>query len=298
MGDAIFSVGSSRVVEPGFLKVVKLGAAKADRAGGGAPELHAGDVLKVLRLRPEQHFSRGPSRFTDASIVEALEDLGIGRPSTYAPIVSVLLERYYVTRENREFAPTTLGRMIGDILVEYFPGLIDAGFTAGMEERLDAVEEGRSGWVEMIGEFYGPFKERVDEVMKSLDSHRGAFDEKTDLVCEKCGRPMIKKLGRFGFFLACSGFPECRTTRSLPLAVCPRCGGDVVARRGSSGRGREFYGCARYPECDFATYHKPTSSACPACGWFLVEKRDRKAGTRKVCINPECGFLHERGGEA
>jgi DNA topoisomerase-1 len=298
MGDAVFRVASSRVIERGFYKAVRLGASKDDLAEGGPPELRSGEILKVERLRSEQHFSQGPARYTDASIVKALEELGIGRPSTYAPIISVLLERYYVTRDNRQFVPTTLGRMIGDILVDYFPGVIDAHFTAGMEERLDAVEERKADWVEMIREFYGPFKRRVDEVMESLGSYRGSLDESTDLVCEKCGKPLVKKLGRYGFFLACSGFPECRNTRSVPLAVCPRCGGDVVARRRASGRGREFYGCARYPECDFVTYHKPTSSTCPGCGWFLVEKFDKKTGASKACINPACGHLHAQGGEA
>jgi DNA topoisomerase-1 len=295
IGDAVFRVSSSRVVEQGFYKVVKVGVAKEDKAEGGAPELRVGEAIKVERLRTEQHFTQGPARFTDASIIKALEEQGIGRPSTYAPIISVLLERYYVTRENRQLVPTTLGKMISEILVEYFPDVVNVGFTAGMEARLDEVEEKRADWVRMIREFWGPFKSKVDQVMESLQSYRGTLDEPTDQVCEKCGRMMVKKLGRFGFFLACSGFPECRNTKSIPLAKCPKCGGDIVARRRSKGKGREFYGCSRYPECDFITYSKPTESVCPKCGWFLVEKYDKKTGPHKACINPGCGYLHIHG---
>jgi DNA topoisomerase-1 len=297
-GGAVFRFSSSRIVEPGFYKVVKVSGTREERRESGLPELSVGEALRRDALKPEQHFSQGPARFTDASIIRALEEEGIGRPSTYAPIISVLLERYYVTRENRQLAPTTLGRMINDILVESFPSVVDAGFTARMESFLDKVEEGEADWVGMIRDFYGPFKKRVDEIMETLESYRGRLDEATDLVCENCGKPMVKKLGRFGFFLACTGFPECRTTRSIPLAKCPRCGkGDIVARRRAKGRGREFYGCTRYPECDFISYNRPTSAICPKCGWFLVEKFDRKNGSRKTCINPGCDYLHSRDEE-
>ena len=203
------------------------------------PELKAGEEVKLELVRAEQHFTQGPSRFTDASIIKALEEQGIGRPSTYAPIISVLLERYYVSRENRQLVPTTLGRMISDILVEYFPDVVNVGFTAGMEAMLDEVEDEKADWVGKIRDFYGPFKEKVDEVMGDLQSYRGSLDEPTDIVCEKCGKPMVKKLGRFGYFLACTGFPECRNTRSIPLGKCPRpgCGGDIVARRQGQGQG-------------------------------------------------------------
>jgi DNA topoisomerase I len=164
-----------------------------------------------------------------------------------------------------------------------------------MEARLDEVEEERADWVRMIRDFWAPFKGKVDEVMGSLQSYRGTLDEPTDQVCEKCGKPMVKKLGRFGFFLACTGFPECRNTKSIPLATCPKCGGDIVARRRAKGKGREFYGCSRYPDCDFITYSKPTESSCPKCGWFLVEKYDKKTGPHKACINPACGYLHIHG---
>jgi DNA topoisomerase-1 len=297
VGEGAFRVASSRVVEQGFYKVIKIGATKEDKAEGSVPELKAGDEIKVELIHAEQHFTQGPSRFTDASIIKALEEQGIGRPSTYAPIISVLLERYYVSRDSRQLVPTTLGRMISDILVEYFPGVVNVGFTAGMEAMLDEVEDKRADWIRKIRDFYGPFKEKVDEVMDSLQSYRGTLDEATDIVCEKCGKPMVKKLGRFGYFLACTGFPECRNTRSIPLGKCPRpgCGGDIVSRRRAKGKGREFYGCTNYPDCDFIIYNKPTASNCPKCGWFLVEKFDKKSGSHKACINPECDYLHTHG---
>jgi DNA topoisomerase-1 len=182
--------------------------------------------------------------------------------------------------------------------VEYFPNVVNTDFTASMESQLDGVEEDKVVWPEMIRNFYTPFKERVDEVGKTLESYKGTLDEKTDYVCEKCGKPMVKKLGRYGFFLACSGFPECRNTKSIPLAKCPKCGGDIVARKttgkNGKGRGKEFYGCTNYPKCDFISHFKPLQGQnCPKCGWFLVEKYDKKNGSHKACIHPDCDYLHD-----
>jgi DNA topoisomerase I len=299
VGEARFKARASRVVEKGFHKALRITAAGEDRSGLSVPELRMGEEIAVEEARGIQRFTVGPFRYTDASIVQALEEKGIGRPSTYAPIISVLLERYYVSRESGQLVPSVLGRMINDILVEYFPDVVDAGFTAGMEEMLDRVEERRADWVGVIRGFYDSFKRRIDEVMESLRSYRGSLDEATDILCEKCGKPFVKKLGRYGYFLACSGFPECRNTRSVPLAKCPMpgCGGDIVARRRAKGRGREFFGCTNYPDCGFVSYYKPTSGICPSCGWFLVEKFDRRTGAHKACINPECDYLHTRGEE-
>lgn len=294
-GKAIFRVNSSRTSEKGFYKVIKLLATKEDK-DRALPEMRIGEELKLQAYRPEQHWTQGPARFTDASIIKALEENGIGRPSTYAPIISVLLERYYVTRENRQLVPTTLGRMINDILTGYFSDIVEPGFTAGMEDMLDRVEDSSEDWVKIIKDFYFPFKDRIDELMETLASSRGSLDEPTDEICEKCGRPMVKKLGRFGFFLACTGFPECMNTKSVPLAKCPKpgCSGQIVARRKAKTRGREFYGCTRYPECDFVSYYKPLNSNCPKCGWFLVERYDKKRGSYKACINPDCTYLHSQ----
>ena len=183
--------------------------------------------------------------------------------------------------------------MICRILVESFPEVINEHFTAEVENQLDTVEQGTLVWNSMIGDFFKPFKERVDEVMETQESFKGSLDEMTDKICDKCGKPLVKKLGRFGYFLACSGFPECHNTKSIPLAKCPRpnCNGEIVARK-TKGRGKEFYGCTNYPTCDFITHFKPVDVSCPKCGWFMVEKFDKKNGNYKSCINPDCDYLH------
>lgn len=291
-GNAVFRVSASKLVEKGFYKVIKILSSKEDSTGA-LPVLKIGEKVTAEKFYPEQHFTQGPARYTDASIVKTLEEKGIGRPSTYAPIISVLLDRYYVTRSNKQLVPTQLGRMINDILVESFPEVVNENFTARIESELDEVEEDKIKWAEMIGEFFIPFRNKVENVMATHESFKGMMDEPTDIICEKCGKPMVKKLGRFGFFLACSGFPECHNTRSIPLAKCPRpgCGGDIVARK-TKGRGKEFYGCTNYPECDFISHFKPINAYCPKCGQFLVEKYDKKNGTYKACINPDCDYLH------
>ncbi|MDR2375129.1 MAG: type I DNA topoisomerase [Treponema sp.] len=289
-GEALFRITGTKLIEKGFYKVIKLLSSKEEK-GDPYPSLKTGDKVNVDKFYPDQHFTQGPPRYTDASIVRVLEEKGIGRPSTYAPIISVLLDRYYVTRSNKQLVPTVLGRLINDMLVEYFPRYVDAAFTADMENKLDKVEDNAIKWPDMIREFWDPFKDRLDRVGKTLESYKGSLDEPTDYVCEKCGKPMLKKLGRFGFFLACSGFPECRNTKSIPLAKCPKCGGDVVARK-NRGRGKEFYGCVNYPACDFISHYKPINQDCPKCGQFLVEKYDKKNGYHKACINPDCDYLH------
>jgi len=293
-GRYTFRASSTRVVEKGFQKALTLLASKEQTKA--LPSFEVGEQVERLKFHPEQHFTMGPPRFTDATIVKTLEEKGIGRPSTYAPIISVLLDRYYVVRKSRQLIPTVLGKLINDMLSKSFPELLDPNFTAAMELRLDEVEEGRSDWQTMIREFFGPFQGQVSSVHETLESVKGVMDEKTDVTCELCGRPMVKKLGRFGFFIACTGFPECKNTRPVPLAACPRpgCGGQIVARKRKQGRGREFYGCTNYPACDFVTYFKPTDSSCPKCGYFLVEKEDRQRGTYKSCINPSCDYLHTK----
>lgn len=297
-GEALFRVSASKLIEKGFYSVMKVLSSK-EEVTGNIPALKEGEVLdSAHKFYPEQHFTSGPARYTDASIVKMLEEKGIGRPSTYAPIISVLLDRYYVTRNNRQLMPTVLGKMISKILVESFPDVINEKFTADVENELDAVEQDKVVWNDMIRDFYGPFKKRVEEVEHNTESIKGFLDERTDLVCEKCGKPMVKKLGRFGFFLACSGFPECHNTKSIPLAKCPikGCNGDIVERK-SKGRGKSFYGCTNYPKCSFISHFKPIDATCPKCGWFMVEKFDKKNGTYKSCINPDCDYLHSAGEE-
>ena len=296
-GDAVFRVAASKIAEKGFYNVIKLLASKEEKSSS-LPAMKEGEEIKVEKFHSEQHFTQGPARYTDASIVRMLEEKGIGRPSTYAPIISVLLDRYYVTRSNKQLVPTQLGKIISKILVESFPDVINESFTAEVENKLDEVENDTLVWNTMMKDFYAPFKKRVDEVMETQESIKGFLDEETDLKCDLCGKPMVKKLGRFGYFLACSGFPECHNTKSIPLAKCPckGCGGDIVERK-TKGRGKSFYGCTNYPKCNFISHFKPIDQYCPQCGWFLVEKFDKKNGSYKSCINPDCNYLHTNDGE-
>lgn len=296
-GDALFRVAASKISEKGFYQVIKLLSSKEEKSSS-LPAMKEGEVLTVDNFHPEQHFTQGPARYTDASIVRMLEEKGIGRPSTYATIISVLLDRYYVTRSNKQLVPTQLGKMINKILVESFPAVINEEFTAKVENELDQVEEDKLVWNNIISDFYGPFKQTVDNVMEHQESIKGFLDEQTDKVCELCGKPMVKKLGRFGFFLACSGFPECHNTKSIPLAKCPVCGDGEIVERKTKGRGKAFYGCTNYPTCTFISHFKPIDQYCPKCGWFLVEKFDKKNGAYKSCINPDCDYLHTSGEEA
>ncbi|MCL2800739.1 MAG: type I DNA topoisomerase [Treponema sp.] len=293
--EGIFRVGGTKIIEKGFYKIAKLLYNK-DESGGSYPSLKIDEKVKVEEFHSEQHFTNGPARYSDATIVRILEEKGIGRPSTYAAIISTLLDRYYVTRSNKQLVPTMLGKLIYEVLVEHFPLYVDVDFTASMETKLDEVEESRVSWPEMIREFWDPFKSTVDEVSKTIESYKGTLDEVTEHTCEKCGKHLLKKLGRFGFFLACSGFPECKNTKSIPLAKCPKCKGDVVSRKAKS-RGKEFFGCTNYPDCDFVSFFKPINQDCPKCGFFMVEKYDKKNGSHKVCINPDCDYLHSAEGE-
>ena len=296
-GDALFRVAASKIAEKGFYQVIKLLSSKEDKSTS-LPAMKEGEELSVNNFHPEQHFTQGPARYTDASIVRMLEEKGIGRPSTYATIISVLLDRYYVTRSNKQLVPTQLGRMINKILVESFPEVINEEFTAQVENDLDKVEADELVWNNIIGDFYQPFKKKVDTVMETQESMKGFLDEKTDKVCELCGKPMVKKLGRFGFFLACSGFPECHNTKSIPLATCPVCKTGEIVERKTKGRGKSFFGCTNYPTCTFISHFKPLDNQyCPKCGWFLVEKYDKKNGSYKSCINPDCDYLHTSGEE-
>ncbi len=297
IGEGIFRASASSFVEEGFYKVIRLGASKEERTSHSLP-VKEGEHLHVEKIHGIQHFTQGPSRYTDATLVRTLEELGIGRPSTYAPTIETLIERYYVQRDKRQLIPTLLGKIINEILASNFPEVINTRFTAEMESMLDQVEERKVDWVSEMKKFFFPFRDKISRVMDELKDMHGILDEKTSECCPKCGKPLVKKLGRFGYFLSCSGFPECTFTKSVPLARCPKCGGDIVPRVTTKGRRKKFYGCSRYPECDFMTLYKPTEVNCPHCGWFLVEKYDRKSGTQKVCINPDCDYLHSHDEKA
>ena len=246
------------------------------------PALAASDPLSCLNLDALQHFTQPPPRYTEATLIKAMEEKGIGRPSTYAPTIGTLLDRNYVEKQQNRLHPTLLGITVTDLLTEYFTDVMDLDFTARMEEELDEVSRGEREWVPMLREFYGPFGKALDTAQENMPRVR--LEEEADEICENCGSPMVIKTGRFGRFIACTGFPECRTTKPILKktgAACPQCGGDIVERRGR-GKRRPFYGCSRYPECEYINNRRPLATPCPECGGLMVEaSRDEAACT--VC---------------
>jgi DNA topoisomerase-1 len=269
---------------PGFMKVYEEGK-DDDAAGKGRmrlPELHDGEELDCRTLEPKQHFTEPPPRYTEAALVKALEENGIGRPSTYSSIVETIQARGYVTQEERRFLPTEIGAAVNDLLVEHFPKILNLDFTAQMEGDLDRVAEGHEDWIALLRRFYGPFEGELAEAEKKLPRLE-LRDEPTDEICPNCGRPMVIKTGRFGRFISCTGYPECKTAKPIVKqtgAICPKCGGAVVERR--SKKGRTFYGCANYPNCDFISWDAVATERCPVCDSYAVIKRNRN-GTRIEC---------------
>ncbi|MBI4687051.1 MAG: type I DNA topoisomerase [Nitrospirae bacterium] len=328
---------------PGFMAVYVEGIDEAGEEEGLLPQLKEGDMLKPLDILPRQHFTQPPPRYTEATIVKDLEAKGIGRPSTYAAIISTIQERKYVEKPDGRFKPTELGIVVNDLLVERFPELMDINFTANMEKELDGIETGNMKWVEAIRDFYTPFEKDLDEAMKIIGKvkpkdietdavcekcgkpmvirwgRHGRFmacsgypeckntkpletqstehraqntDTQTDEVCEKCGSPMVLKSGRFGKFLACSKYPECKTTKPLATGVkCPEDNGDIIERR--TKKGKVFFSCSNYPKCKFATWYKPVNKKCPGCGADILAEKRTKAGEFLVCLKKECGYKEE-----
>lgn len=257
------------------------------------PPLEEGMALKVKTLEPKQHFTQPPPRYTEAMLVKTLEELGIGRPSTYVSIIDTIQRRGYVTREEKRFFPTELGQIIVDLLKEHFPEIVDVEFTANLETRLDDIEEGERGWTDVVKEFYGPFSDAVEKAHTEIQDIEIA-DEEADEDCELCGRRMVIKWGRYGRFVACPGFPECRNTKPLLKSIgaaCPECGNDVVERR--TRKGRTFYGCSGYPECEFTSWQRPVGHKCPQCDSILVERPRRRQDPEWVCASKECGYTQE-----
>ncbi|MDY6916834.1 MAG: type I DNA topoisomerase [Chloroflexota bacterium] len=275
----LFRATASVMAFPGFTAVYSEGRddAEDDKGEQPLPELSKGELVDLLDLRPEQHFTQPPPRYNEATLVKALEERGIGRPSTYAPILSTIQDRDYVEQVDGRFHPLELGFLVTDILTEYFPKIVDLGFTANMEEELDQIARGERGWLPFLQQFYDPF----EKTLKAADEQLGrvkAPEEPTDEVCPECGRPMVVKWGRYGKFLSCSAYPECTATKPylVKLGVkCPKCGGDLVQRL--SKKKRVFYGCANYPECDFVSRRKPLPQPCPKCGGLLVAVGKKKA---------------------
>ncbi len=252
------------------------------------PELSEGEEMEAREVSSEQKFTEPPSRFTEASLVKDLEEKNIGRPSTYAPIIATLLERKYISREKKVLVPTDLGFLVTDLMEQYFKEIVDAGFTADMEDKLDDIEAKDLNWKQVVRDFYGPLKEELDVADKAIEKVQ-LEDRLSGDVCELCGKPMAIKTGRFGEFLACTGYPECKNTKAIVKTInvkCPDCGGDIVAKRGRSGK--IFYGCSNYPECSRAFWYKPVNRKCPQCGELLLEKHTKN--TKYVCSNDKCGY--------
>ena len=280
-----FKANGSELLFDGFRRLYNT----ADDEGAKLlPSLEKDEKLKAESLKGEQSFTQPPARYTEASLVKELEDKDIGRPSTYAPIVSTLTERKYVGREKKALKPTELGFLVNDLMEEYFKDIVDAGFTANMENCLDDVEVGSQKWKDLISEFYGPFKKELD-VADSAIEKIVVEDVPTGELCELCGKPMVIKAGRFGDFIACSGYPECKNTKPIIKTIgvkCPNCGKDIVARK--SKRGRLFYGCSGYPDCKTVFWNKPTDKRCPECNSILLEKKTKNKNF--VCSNEKCGY--------
>lgn len=289
-GEYNFRASGSRLRFSGFLEVYSKGEEEDEKA---MPQLTEGDRLQAERLLPEQHFTQPPARYTDASLIKTLEEIGVGRPSTYAPTLTTIQARHYVTKEAKNLFPTELGELVDDIMKGYFPDIVDIDFTAHMEERLDDVEMGKEEWKQIIRDFYPDFKESVENAAEKLEKVE-IKDEESDVICEKCGRNMVIKYGRYGKFLACPGFPECQNAKPYFEEAgvnCPECGGKVLIKK--TKKGRVYYGCEHNPdECSFMSWNKPTGEKCPKCGAFLVEKG--RKNPKIVCSNEKCGFVQEQ----
>jgi len=259
------------------------------------PDMEVGDTVKKAALKPEQHFTQPPARFSEATLIKTLEENGVGRPSTYAPTLETIQRRYYVRLAAKRFEPTELGEIVNKLIVEFFPNIVNTEFTAEMEKDLDAVEEGKRQWVEVVDQFYKPFEKELIKAEDEIEKIQ-IKDEPAGFDCDVCGHPMVIKLGRFGKFYACSNFPECHNTKAIVKEIgvtCPTCGeGQIIERK--TKKNRLFYGCSRYPDCDFTSWDKPVGRACPKSGHFLVEKKVRGGGKQVVCSDAECDYQEEK----
>lgn len=288
--DVIFRANGSRIKFEGFLKVYP---SKSDK-DNYLPALEVGDLVKAETIDPEQHFTQPPARYSEASLVKTLEELGIGRPSTYAPTLETLRKRYYVKMEAKRFLPTELGEIVNTTMESYFPDIVDSEFTASMEHNLDQIEEGQDPWQKVLDEFYKVFAKDLTEAEDQMEEIE-IKDEPAGFDCPECGNPMVIKIGRYGKFHACSNFPDCRHTQAIIKEIgvaCPECQeGQVVERK--SKRNRKFYGCSRYPDCEFVSWDKPIDRSCPKCDKYLIEKVSRK-GKQVMCS--DCDYKEDLEG--
>lgn len=288
----LFRANGSVIKFSGFTRLYEEGKDDQDKEEEGIlPVLEEKERVDLKKLNPKQHFTQPPPRFSEATLIKTLEEKGIGRPSTYAPILDTIVSRGYVVRRQKQYFPTELGNLVIDLLKTYFKEIIDVKFTANMEERLDRIEEGESQWKKILADFYEPFREELEIADQEIEQIEVA-DEETDEKCELCGRNMVIKTGRFGKFMACPGFPECRNTKPILDEIgveCPECeSGKIVARQ--SKKGRKFYGCSNYPNCKFVSWNEPVRERCPQCNSVMVVKNSKKNGTEVVCSSKECDF--------
>ncbi len=286
----IFKASGYTVAFDGYTVLYEESRDDAAEDTSSLPELNKDDLLKLKSLDGVQHFTQPPARYTEASLIKALEENGIGRPSTYAPTITTILSRGYVEREAKALKPTALGEITTNLISEHFSKIVNVEFTAGMEKQLDEVEVGKLDWVKVLHDFYGDFAKSLEEAEKVLgDTKIKVPDEVTDVICEKCGRNMVIKSGRFGKFLACPGFPECRNTKAITQetdGVCPKCGSKILAKK--SKNGKEYFGCEKNPECSFMTWDTPLSEKCPECSSSLLRKKGRQG--KIYCSNENCNY--------
>ncbi len=281
----LFRVSSSILAFPGFQKLYREGKDDEEKEKGKtpAPELTKGDILDLLEIIPEQHFTKPPSRYTEATLIKSLEENGIGRPSTYAPILSTIQDREYVSKDKGSFKPHDMGFVVTDLLVDHFPEIVGAGFTAQMEERLDEISSGKREWIPTLKAFYETFSVQIDKAYQEMPKVKAAA-EPTDELCEKCGSPMVIKRGRFGKFISCSNFPTCKNAKPIQTHIeadCPECGSKLVEKR--TKRKKVFYGCSNYPKCEFAVWEKPLTVPCPDCGGLMIPNKGKTMAKCAKC---------------
>lgn len=284
----LFTAAGYSIRFDGFTKLYEISDDTDGKGGSLLPELKVGDNAKLKELVPSQHFTLPPPRFTEASLVKEFEEKGIGRPSTYSTIITTIVKRNYVKREAKQFVPTELGEATTKLLKDKFPRIVNVKFTAQMEDMLDRVDSGEVNYVEVLDDFYSDFEKSLDKAKAEMKDVKIQLEEDiTDIPCEKCGRMMVIKTGRYGRFLACPGYPECKNAKPLILetnALCPKCGAKVIERK--TKKGYTFYGCSNWPKCDFMSWDKPTGENCPKCGKSLFKKK----GGMTVCLNEGCGY--------
>ncbi len=287
-GEYIFKASGYTVAFDGHTVLYVEGKDEKSDENKPLPVIKQGDALFCREIAGNQHFTQPPARYTEATLIKAMEENGIGRPSTYAPTVSTVLGREYVEREGKTLKPTSLGEVITQLMKEQFPEIVDLDFTAHMEQQLDGVEHGKADWVKILDTFYGGFAKTLKAAEENLEKIK-VPEVESDEVCERCGRRMVIKSGRYGKFLACPGYPECKNTRRIVEStdgICPKCGGVIVAKKSKGGR--KFFGCSNYPKCDFATWNEPAKEVCPQCGKTLFRKKGKNSGLQ--CLTEGCGY--------